>query len=482
MLFKTMPLILMTMALFKLGNREKIMKLKNKKQIVLSIITIGFFSGCMGSSSYPLPTVQLPPEHVYNNMLSFNKNQDNYQLVLKKFGASLSQYARLKYSRYRDINIEVSDITNKTTDMEISNSSQGLLLNSLDFLTASNRNFFNTKNITISNNTFMAARNMEDSFDVPRVLEIVGSIDRSTVIYSKSRNFDGDATMTSDGKRADLGYGRESKDEVREISLSLRFVDRRKGNFSSYSRYAHGENSIRVTKKTDGSGFGVFLLGSGITGSGFKTYTPGVGQAIKILIEHTLIQAFGRNFEVPYWHSSPMYRVDEIQKSNMRDSWHSKNSNQKIKEVQIILNMYGFSIPIDSKTKKEKKLALKKTQLALDAIAKYVGIKGRVQSFDYYFNLYNNMPFGGFFPQNYNNLRVEIVNINSGKLPRYVEPPRPLPPQPDKSKRGSSTVIIYGGNMGVVTPYGGFERVQPIYDRDVNPSIPDDNRELDSLL
>jgi len=431
------------------------MQFRSRKRIVFSSIIGLLFSGCISSGGeYKNHTVRTPPKHVYRNMTRINQYKDKYQIILGNFGASLSDYARLKYSTYRDINIEVNEIENKTSDGKIPISSQGMLINSVGMLTATSKNFFIPRKIMIDKGTFIAEDDMNSYLNgVARVLQLEGSIDRSDVIYSKSNALSGDATMTYRGHRADLGFEREDKDNIREISLSLRFIDKRKGKgFNTYARYGHAENSIRVAKKTDGSGFGVFLLGSGVTNSSFKTYTPGVHQAIKILIQHTLIQAFGRYFEVPYWHCSDMYTVDEVQKNNMRLDWNSKSHDKKIRDIQLVLNMYGFSIPMDAKDEKEKKLALKKTDLALNAIKNCLGISGNIENFNYYFNLYNNMPFAGFFPNNYNNLRAEIINLNSGNLPNYVDNnPRPLPAKPNKRNQNSTVIIHSGRDIDIIS-------------------------------
>ena len=444
--------------------KRELTKTRSRKKIVVLSSLIGvLFLGCIGDPK--TNPIQIPSPYTYGKMTKINRYKDKYQIILGNFGASLSKYIKLKYSSYHNINIEVNEIKNNSSDGKLPVSSQGMLINSVAMLTATSGNFFIPKKIMIDENAFTGNDDMEKYLNgVARVLQLEGSIDRADIIYSKSNSLNADGTMTYKGHRVDLGFENEDTDNIREISLTLRFIDKRKGeHFNSYSRYGTASNSIRVAKKTDGSGFGVFLLGSGITHNSSKTYTPGIHQAIKILVEHTIIQAFGRNFEVPYWNSSRMYSVDELQENNMRLDWNNKNHDEKLREVQIVLNMYGFSIPLDVKDSKKKKLSLKKTELALQAISKYIGINGNIENFNYYFNLYNNMPFAGFFPRNYNNLRAEIVNINSGKLPNYVEhTPRPLPKAPSHRDRSNSTVIFHTGtNMDIIS--GGRRGVEEDY-------------------
>ena len=412
------------------------MRFRNKKKILFLGMLGVLLSGCANDSSpiadYPVKTIPMPKITNY---------EDKYQLILGKFGASLSQYVRHKYVNYRDINIEVYDILNKTADDKLPSSSQGMLLTSLGRLTATSRNFFPLKHITADIGTIIPADDLVKYSEVPRVLQLQGSLDRSDIIYSKSKDRSIDSEGSYRGNSGNLGFSRDDSDNIQEISLSLRFINKQKGTgFNTYSRYGYSENTIRISKKTFGRGFGVFLLGNGITSNSSKTITPGVHQAIKILIDHTIIQAFGRNFEVPYWHCSKMYKLDELQKDNMRYDWDRKNQNSKIKAIQLVLNMYGFSIPIGS----QKQPVLKKMEFALMAIKESLGIDGRIQDFNYYFNLYNNMPFAGFFPKNYDALKLGINNVNSGKLPNYKEPIRPLPKPPKPPEIESSSTIIRG--------------------------------------
>jgi len=405
-------------------------------------------SGCTKDSSHIDDYTVRSIPRLTSSMSHITNYEDKYQLILGNFGASLSQYARFKYANYRDINIEVYEILNKTADDKLPFSSQGMLLTSIGRLTATSGNFFPLKHITADIGTIVTADDSVKYTEVPRVLQLQGSIDRSDIIYSKSNDSSVEGTGTYHGNSGDLGFSRNDSDNIREISLSLRFINKQKGtDFNTYARYGYAENTIRIAKKSSGRGFGVFLLGNGVTNNASKTITPGVHQAIKILIQHTIIQAFGRNFEVPYWNCSDMYKVDELQKNNMRHEWSRKNQNSKIKAIQLVLNMYGFSIPIGS----QEQPALKKTAFALMAIKESLGIDGSIQDFNYYFNLYNNMPFAGFFPKNYDALKLKIDNVNSGKLPNYVEPIRPLPKPPTPSDiESSSTIIRADGTTDIV--------------------------------
>ena len=417
------------------------MKFKHRKKVLFLGLVGTLLSGCSRDKNYIDDYTVRTVHQLSHDMTKVVNYKDKYQLILGNFGASLSQYARFKYAHYRDINIEVYEIVNKTTDDKLPFSSQGMLLNSVGRLTATSGNFFPLKHITADIGTIVAVDDATKYTEVPRVLQLQGSIDRSDIIYSKSHDGSVDGTGSYHGQSGDLGFSRNDSDNIREISLSLRFINKQKGTgFNTYSRYGYAENTIRISKKSFGRGFGVFLLGNGVTSNASKTITPGVHQAINILIQHTIIQAFGRNFEVPYWHCSDMYQVDELQKNNMRHDWARKSEDAKIKAIQLVLNMYGFSIPIGSKAEP----AIKKTELALIAIKQYLGFDGNIQDFNYYFNLYNNMPFAGFFPKNYNALKVGIDNVNSGELPFYVEKKRALPKLPVPREIESSSTIIRG--------------------------------------
>ena len=313
--------------------------------------------------------------------------------------------------------------------------------------------------------TIVTVDDVQKYSEVARVLRLQGSINRSDIIYSKSYSNSIDGTITHRGGSSDLGLSRDNSDNIREISLSLGFIDKRKGEgFNDYSRYGYAENTIRVSKMSNDRGYGVFILGNGVTGNASKTITPGVHQAIKILIEHSVIEAFGRNFEVPYWHCSDIYKLDEVQKNNMRFDWGRKTYKDKVKAIQLVLNMYGFSIPMGSKDN----LSVKKTELALNAIEKYLNISGNIKDFNYYFNLYNNMPFAGFIPNNYSALQKAINSINSGNLPSYVEHPRPLPIKPKPSETKATSVILRGDGSTDI-----------IYHPVVKPTKKDIKKEID---
>jgi len=397
--------------------------------MIMGVLLSGCTSGGDGGGYYPHPP--RPKVVHYKN---------KYQLVLGNFGASLSRYAHLKYSAYNNINIEVYEILNKTADDKLPISSQGMLLNSVGRLTETSGNFFPLKHIMADIGTIVTVDDSVKYTEVPRILQLQGSIDRSDIIYSDTTDSSVEGTGTYRGQGGDLSFSRDKSNNIREISLSLRFINKQKGTgFNTYSRYGYASNTIRIAKKTHNRGFGVFLLGNGVTGNESKTVTSGVHQAINILIQHTVIQAFGRNFEVPYWHCGDMFQVDEVQKNNMRIDWGRKSEDAKIKAIQLVLNMYGFSIPIGSR----EELVLKKTELSLIAIKQHLGIDGTIQDFNYYFNLYNNMPFAGFVPKNYETLKVAITNINNGKLPIYVEPVRPLPKPPVPREMESSSIVIH---------------------------------------
>lgn len=458
---------------------EGVYELEIKKRVVYSTIGVIALLGC--TPSEPSFNAISSQRVLLNRMMRMANYEDKYELILGKFGESLSKYAKLKYSTYKDINIEIYEVKNKTTDGSIPMSSQGLLLNSVGMITATSQNFFPLKKIMSDIGTITRVKDI-NTYDkkVARVLQLEGSIDRSDIIYSKndSKNIDGTGTVS--GHRIDGGYSYQDNDEIREISLSLRFIDKRDNNFNTYSRYGHATSSIRIAKKTNGSGYGVFLFGSGISSNASKTLTPGIHQAIKILVEHTAIQVFGRNFEVPYWNCSNMYKLDEIQKQNMLIEWGRKTKDKKIREIQLVLNMYGFSIPLHSKDEKIKNLAIKKTKLALIAITRHLGIRGNINDFNYYFSLFNNMPFAGFFPKNYNNLVNDINSINSGNLPIYREPQRTLPLAPEPTLTNSTTVY-HIGDISVVQEHRRDTSVIPKPKSPPSKSDDYDKQEIDRL-
>jgi hypothetical protein len=146
-------------------------------------------------------------------------------------------------------------------------------------------------------------------------------------------------------------------------------------------------NSMRVLNQTSDRAFDFAIYGNGFGFSSNTRYLQGRHNAIRVLVDLSVLQLLGRYTNVPYWRCIPNAHPDPVVLQHVERAYQTKDRATKVKWLQDTLKDYGF--PIQATGTLDDK-----TRLALDTVIAKFGFPRRADYLDakLFLDLYLHIP------------------------------------------------------------------------------------------
>ena len=194
---------------------------------------------------------------------------------------------------------------------------------------------------------------------LPDVL-ITGAItefDRALSNVGRGANL---SLIFGDGRgQTDTSAARKGTSTISRLSLDFNLVD-----FPTQTMLpqVQATNSLRVLNETyeDSLDFAIYGNGFGLTTN--TRYLQGRHNAVRLLVDLSMVQLLGRYANVPYWRCIPNAVPDPSVLRRISKRYEANDTPTRIKWLQDTLNDYGFGIATTG-------VMDVRTQLALQSVA-----------------------------------------------------------------------------------------------------------------
>ncbi len=156
-------------------------------------------------------------------------------------------------------------------------------------------------------------------------------------IEGDSTSIDLDVLISRQGEEADIGLGKGGSKKISRVVLDLYLLD-----YKTHSVIPgmNVSNTIHVLEMDKDHGFGFAIWGSGMGIDGKIERKQGFHKAMRNLVEYSILQLFGKYYDLPYWRLLGMKTVDSEVTHSMVKGFNAKNRSQQVMEIQRWLRRY----------------------------------------------------------------------------------------------------------------------------------------------
>ncbi len=168
------------------------------------------------------------------------------------------------------------------------------------------------------------------------------------------------------GDTLSVDYSQGSKESLARITLDFNLLDFR--TMSGIGRM-QTINSINVYKALAEKELGFTIFGPTFGLKGTVKKVQGRHAAIRLLVQASVLQVVGKYLHVPYWRLLPGSEPDPVVTDKVRRDFIRLDPASRIREVQSILFLKGYDIPIDGRVNAATMAALRKVNPKMNPVA-----------------------------------------------------------------------------------------------------------------
>ena len=181
-----------------------------------------------------------------------------------------------------------------------------------------------------------------------------------------------DRALASGGRGFDLGLmfgrgrgetegtvSRKTSSTVSRLSVDFNLVD---FNTQTMLPRMQATNSMRVLNESLEDSFDFAIYGNGFGMTGNTRYLQGRHNAIRLLVDLSILQLLGRYANVPYWRCIPNAEPDPVVLQRITKSYLAQDTPTRVKWLQDSLRDYGFTLEVNGRLDE-------RTRTALDAVS-----------------------------------------------------------------------------------------------------------------
>ena len=162
-----------------------------------------------------------------------------------------------------------------------------------------------------------------------------------------------------------VDYSQGSKGSLARITLDFNLIDFR--TMSGIGRM-QTVNSINVYKAIAEKELAFTIFGPTFGLKGTVKKVQGRHAAIRLLVQASVMQVVGKYLHVPYWKLLPGSEPDPVVTEKVRRDFLQLDSRNKIREIQSLLFMNGFTVPVDGTLNPATMEALRRFNPDLDPV------------------------------------------------------------------------------------------------------------------
>jgi len=191
-------------------------------------------------------------------------------------------------------------------------------------------------------------------------LDIIVAVSGLDKVYKKGHSLETDITFMGDSKVHDSGaeIGTESEASIITIDMSTSIYDPKSGKVAQRPG-VYASTSFYLRKRKIAGGFGMVVEGKGGGYDGFREETDGLHEALRRMIELSLIQVIGRHYTVPYWNlidglGPDAFVVNAVRTNYERlEIFNPISLNRSARTIGFAHSIGGITIESDSLTEAE---------------------------------------------------------------------------------------------------------------------------------
>jgi hypothetical protein len=258
----------------------------------------------------------------------------------------------------------------------------------------------------------------------------ITEFDRALVTVDRSRNLDVEtkehenAPDWFDGKTIGLDYSDADKWSRAKIAVDFNLVSFQ-AQFGIPKMQA--SNAINVYKGVKEGELGFTLYGPtfGLRGSVKKV--QGRHDAVRILVQVSVIQLVGRYLDLPYWQLLDGAKPDPVVMENLRINYLRKDPAQQALALKRLLWLHGHPVTVNGALDADAKAALAQIDSAYDGQKEPVPVET-------FLNLYLSVPVNALSLQRGNQFDRKLAQLQAA-LEEEALKERPAPAQPPKQEK-----------------------------------------------
>lgn len=177
-----------------------------------------------------------------------------------------------------------------------------------------------------------------------------------------------DRALSSAGRGVDLGLlfgkgkgetdsslSRQAASTISRLSLDFNLVDF--GTQTMLPRM-QATNSMRVMNDTDQDSLDFAIYGNGFGLSSNTRYLQGRHNAIRLLVDMSMVQLLGRYLNLPYWRCLPNGAPDPVVMQRVARSYEANDPAKRVRWMQETLRDYGFALEVNGRLDERTSAAL----------------------------------------------------------------------------------------------------------------------------
>ena len=139
----------------------------------------------------------------------------------------------------------------------------------------------------------------------------------------------------------DGGAGYNAEEGVSRITLDLQLLNYKT---QTYMPGIQGINSVNIRKTKLGWGVGYFFQGSGMSFQYSLKKKQGKYQALRLLVELSVLEVMGKYFDIPYWKCIPGMPVDTAMVSRIREEFAGLDDARQNMYIKMYAYFHGETI------------------------------------------------------------------------------------------------------------------------------------------
>ncbi|OGV34209.1 MAG: hypothetical protein A2020_04290 [Lentisphaerae bacterium GWF2_45_14] len=245
---------------------------------------------------------------------SMTAKKTPYDEALRQFGMMLDAY------NISEVRVQSKLISNQTAEKELPDDVSRMLISAV--------NKISKKVVYIPYDPSYVLNEANTGGDIARALpQIVlsgGITEFDKDLIEKGRELKAEASVQKGDYGSnyshDGGAGYQAESGVSRITLDLQLLNYKT---QTYLPGIQGINSVNIRKTKLGWGVGYFFQGSGMSFQYSLQQKQGKYQALRLLVELSVLEVMGKYFDIPYWKCIPGMPADNAMISRIREEFAS---------------------------------------------------------------------------------------------------------------------------------------------------------------
>ncbi len=208
-------------------------------------------------------------------------------------------------------------------------------------------------------------------------------------LESESSGINAYGTVGGGDTETDLDGGMGKNTSYSRLALDLHMMDFRTNRLIPKKQTAMAVDVWELDKSRS---FGFRIYGSGLGIDGRRRKVQGKHNAVRSLVELSILKLIGRHLEIPYWRCIPGSQPDLEVIAMMKADFRMQKAEHRTGIIQMLLQKYGYRVSVNNRMDQPTQMALR------DFRTKYSGAFRVDENLYADLMLHTPMPFSGGAP------------------------------------------------------------------------------------